>query len=146
MVRALVIEDNPADAELVRVALARQGVRVDLVHTLHDALAKVRPAWFAWLRTRHDVIIADLDLPDAGGADVVAALREADPQSRIVALSGTHDEVIARAAIRAGARRFVSKDRPDAVLGLGVLACRWADLRQQSTRALFRALRSEAER
>lgn len=141
MVRALVIEDSPGDGELLRVVLARAGVRVDLVRTLRDALSRVRPSF---LRSTYDAIVADLHLPDASGADVVEAIRKADPHARVVAVSGTHDELIARAAIRAGARRFISKDG-DAVATLGELVTRWAGLRRKSTPALMRALRSTTE-
>ena len=56
-----------------------------------------------------DLVLVDLIMPEPGGLRAIAAVRRAEPRSRIVALSGTDDEDLATAALEAGADGFLPK-------------------------------------
>lgn len=100
----LLIEDNPGDAGLVRLALAQAtgGPRADLVHvpTLEQGLAALAAREF-------DVVLLDLTLPDSVG---LASLPRLDPaRVPVVVLTGMEDDDLAAAAVRAGAEDYVVK-------------------------------------
>ena len=56
-----------------------------------------------------DVIVADLAMPEMNGLDACREIRNAVPHSRIVLVTASCDEWVARAAFRAGASAFVLK-------------------------------------
>jgi PAS domain S-box-containing protein len=57
-----------------------------------------------------DVVLLDLNLPDSWGVEGVALMRQALPSIPIAVLSGSDDPYTVRAALRAGADRFLGKD------------------------------------
>jgi DNA-binding NarL/FixJ family response regulator len=69
----------------------------------HEALAM-------WRKTRPDVTLLDLELPDTNGIDVIAALRAEDPAARTIvfANSGNVEDIVK--AMRAGARGYILKN------------------------------------
>jgi len=111
--RVLLVEDNPGDAELVRIALdqAEAGAfEVDGVATLSEAEGRVcrSPA--------PDVTLLDLALPDSLGLGGLRRLREAAPEIPIVVLTGSANGALGAAAIQAGAQDYLLKEAVDAVL------------------------------
>jgi PAS domain S-box-containing protein len=103
--RVLVVEDNPADAELVRMALqdaAERPFEVTEASSLSDAIAR------AQADDAPDAILLDLTLPDATGLDAVRRVAEAAPDVPVVVLTGA-DGALGPAAIEAGAQDFIGK-------------------------------------
>jgi two-component system OmpR family response regulator len=68
--RALVVDDDPAIADVVALALRHDGFDVDVAENGRDALAAVA-------RRRPDVIVLDVMLPDLDGFEVARRLGEA---------------------------------------------------------------------
>lgn len=74
--RVMTVEDNPADVELLRMALDRAGFPYEMtvVSDGAEALARIRR-----MNTEDsavpDVIILDLNLPKYGGLEVLGAIR-----------------------------------------------------------------------
>ena len=66
--RLLLVEDDPALGEGIRVALKPEGYTVDWVQDGRSAL-------HALTHERFDLTILDLGLPDADGKSVIAELR-----------------------------------------------------------------------
>jgi DNA-binding NarL/FixJ family response regulator len=60
--------------------------------------------------TRPDVVLVDLFLPPLGGVALIAAIKHAVPDTRVVALVADVRETTLQAAYTAGAVGFVSKD------------------------------------
>lgn len=60
--------------------------------------------------TRPDVVLVDLFLPPLGGVALIAAIKHAVPDTRVVALVADVRETTLQAAYAAGAVGFVSKD------------------------------------
>jgi DNA-binding NarL/FixJ family response regulator len=59
-----------------------------------------------------DVAVVDLGLPDGSGADLIADLRRASPDVRVVVLSASLDPVGIEKARRAGADEILDKMTP----------------------------------
>jgi diguanylate cyclase (GGDEF)-like protein/putative nucleotidyltransferase with HDIG domain len=102
-IHVLLIEDNPADALLVREELEKS-VRFGLSHArrLDAGLEVTRGGGI-------DAVLLDLSLPDACGLDTFRAVRQAAPHLPIVVLSGLMDEETAIAAVAEGAQDYLVK-------------------------------------
>lgn len=61
-----------------------------------------------------DLIVLDISLPGAGGLDLVAPLRAAAPDARILIFSMNDQTGFAARALQAGAQGFLSKNAPPA--------------------------------
>lgn len=106
-VELLLIEDDPDYRRLVEHWLASSrelqfGVR--WAARLDDAWSRIDCS---------DVILLDLELPDAAGLDTLRAARDLAGDAPIVVLTGSEDSEIGPAAVRAGADAFVSKRRAE---------------------------------
>ena len=104
-IRALLVEDNPGDATLTRYYLAESlgsKVETSCVKWLRDAVRRLKHDAF-------DVIILDLNLPDADGLEGLRQIVAVVPQVPVVILSGLDDEEVAREALHAGAQEFLVK-------------------------------------
>lgn len=105
-ISVLLIEDNAADARLVREQLRDcADVALTWVQSLGAALE-------ALAEHRFDAVLLDLLLPDARGTDLLAMLRDPARGAAIIVLSGQRadDRLFARAAIIKGAEDFLPKD------------------------------------
>lgn len=106
--RVLLIEDNPADAALVRAYLGavEPPVETSYASRLIDGLARLSGE-------RYDVVLLDMSLPDCQGIESISRLRSAVPNQAIVILSGHQDEDVATAAVQAGAQDYLVKGHVD---------------------------------
>jgi phosphoserine phosphatase RsbU/P len=100
----LLVEDNPGDAELVRLRLeeGESHAEVDCVSRLADGLAHLG-------RKRPSVVLLDLNLPDSQGADTFRKVVEAAPGIPVVILSGQNDEALAIHALNYGVQDYIVK-------------------------------------
>jgi len=105
MVRMVIAEPD----ELLLLRMSGQFSRtegLEVVGTARDcssALDLVRS-------TRPDVVLVDLFLPPLGGVALIAAVKHAVPDTRVVALIADVREATLQAAYSAGAVGYVSKD------------------------------------
>ncbi|MGE3343753.1 MAG: response regulator [Vicinamibacterales bacterium] len=104
----LLVEDNAADARLVREWLADTHADTAVTHTplLSDALAQLRRGGF-------HVVLLDLSLPDSEGLDTFLRTHEQAPQAPIVVLTGLADSSVAARAVREGAQDYLVKGECD---------------------------------
>jgi signal transduction histidine kinase len=134
----LLIEDNPGDADLVRLRLVdgKTKVEVSCVNRLSDGLAslKERPP---------GVILLDLNLPDSQGADTYRKVLEKAPNVPIVILSGQDDEELAIKALHQGVQDYLVKG---AISSSGLeRAMRYAVERQALLRSLEMSRKQQLE-
>jgi signal transduction histidine kinase len=108
VIRILLVEDNPDDAQLVRRKLERELARPDWFRLNH--VGAMQPALDALGKGEHDVVLLDLQLPDSEGISTVTRVREAVTSVPIVVFTGAGDEEMALAALRAGAQDYLVKD------------------------------------
>ena len=85
MARVLVVDDEPKLGKLVAEALELEG------HTL-TRVEGGRAALQALVRERFDVVVTDLRMPEMGGRELVARLRDEGGALPVVLVSGYSDE------------------------------------------------------
>jgi PAS domain S-box-containing protein len=135
--RALIVEDVPADAELIGEQLRRDG------HTVDWSRVDTEPAYRAALDLRPDVIISDCKLPTFGPSRALEILHESGMDIPFIIVSGTIGEEAATELMRQGAADYVNKDRPIR-LGMAVSrAMAEAELRRDQARTLDDLRRAE---
>jgi len=130
--RALLIEDNPADAHFFSDLLRQAGAwQTQLTHvkTLGAALERLSSAEF-------DVALVDLSLPDASGVEAVVHLHSSFPSLPLVVLTDLDDEAMGARAVREGAQDYLVKGQSDGPLLLR--AMRYASERLRAIEALQR--------
>jgi DNA-binding NarL/FixJ family response regulator len=98
------VVDDAADLRLLfTMSLRRNGYEV-----LGEA-ATGEQAIAAALDLRPDVVLIDLMLPDMTGLDVVTALRDALPTTKLVMCSGMEEPETIDACLDAGANGYIGK-------------------------------------
>jgi signal transduction histidine kinase len=100
----LLIEDNPGDADLVRLRLVEteSDVRVNCVPRLADALACLDVE-------TPSLVLLDLNLPDSHGAETFRRIMQKAPNVPVVILSGQDDEALALKAVHMGVQDYLVK-------------------------------------
>ena len=102
--RVLLIEDNPGDADLVRLRLVegKSPVEVSCVDRLADGMASL---------SQHppSVVLLDLNLPDSHGAETFRTVLAHSPDVPVVILSGQDDEALALKAVHQGVQDYLIK-------------------------------------
>ena len=104
--QVLLIEDDPGDADLILIALRGcSHPRFQVVHrlTLAEGLGELQQ------NSRIEVVLLDLSLPDAHGADTVKRVRESVPDLPIVILTGLEDEAFSQRMLDLGAQDYLVK-------------------------------------
>jgi signal transduction histidine kinase len=104
----LLIEDNPGDADLVRLRLveSRSDVDVRCVDRLSAGLSRLSEEQPA-------VVLLDLNLPDSHGADTFRKVLSKAPGVPVVVLSGQDDEELALKAVHQGVQDYLVKGNFD---------------------------------
>lgn len=128
--KALLVEDSPADAALIREMLT--GVRnasfeLEHVNRLGAGLERLEAAEF-------DVVLLDLMLPDSRGLETFTRLQAHAPRVPVLIMSGLDDEEVAVEAVRAGAQDYLVKGQVDP--SLLVRAIRYGVERKRTEQAL----------
>lgn len=104
--RILIVEDNPADRELLVFALQehfKSEAKFREVSSLEDAHEYLK-------RGPVDCIVLDLGLPDSSGLETFTRIYMAYPHVPIVIVSNTVNMTLAKDMIRTGAEDFILKD------------------------------------
>lgn len=144
MIRVLLVDDH----ELIREGLA--GVlELEEDMTVAAQAGSVAEALTTYAEVRPDVVIADLQLQDGTGLDIVRALRKQSDTVGLVVLTMHSGDDQIFAAMEAGASGFVGKDAP---AGEVVRAARHAAVSPRSfvcaglAQAMLRRASSESTR
>jgi two-component sensor histidine kinase len=103
--KILVIEDNPADVEMIRELLSdHKGSSFEIVCA--DRLSAAKP-YFA--DSGIDIIILDLGLPDSQGLDTLRRVRDHAEEVPIVVLTMLDNEETGLNALKEGAQDYLVK-------------------------------------
>jgi two-component system, OmpR family, response regulator len=100
--RALIVEDEPAVAADLQLALGGAGFAVDLARDGEDA-------WFKGGVEDYDVVVLDLGLPRLDGLSVLRRWRDAERLFPVLILSARNDWTEKVAGIEAGADDYLGK-------------------------------------
>ncbi|MEU5845787.1 response regulator transcription factor [Saccharopolyspora shandongensis] len=104
-IRLVVVDDHPVVLDGVRLLL-RDDPAIRVVGGAPDAASAVRLV----ARTRPHVVLLDLRLPDAVASELVAPLRQAAPDARIVVFTAYRDHAALQATLDAGVDGCLLKD------------------------------------
>lgn len=99
--RILIVEDDESMASLLQEYLRRHGFIVDTLHEGSRAVESV-------LRSRPDLVILDLMLPDANGLDICRELRSSW-RGPVLMLTAMKDDADVVAGLEMGADDYVGK-------------------------------------
>ena len=104
-VRVLMLEDNAADAELIRHELLRSGLatvteRVDTEHTFASAIRDFAP----------DVVLSDHSLGSFDAQSALSLLHSIRPTTPLILVTGSINSETTVACIRAGVEDLVLKE------------------------------------
>ncbi|WP_058367255.1 PAS domain-containing protein [Haloparvum sedimenti] len=115
-VRVLHVEPDDDFAADAREALERFAPEVDLdrVATADDATGRLADGTY-------DAVVAAGELPDRSGIDLLAAVRENDPDLPFLLVTGAGSETVAAEAVREGATDYLRKGQEEI---FGTLAAR----------------------
>jgi len=81
----LVVDDDTEMCRSLKEILTERGYRVGLAHSAHEATEKLRELSFR-------VLLIDVRLPDANGAQFSETIRAAYPAARVILITGFREE------------------------------------------------------
>jgi len=128
----LVIDDELGIRQGCQRALEPEGFIVETAATMQEGLRKVREGDF-------DLVLLDVMLPDGRGIDLLAPIREKDPDTVSVIITGYATVELAVEAIKQGAYDFISKPFTSDLLLMAVnqgLERRWLSLEAKRLQAI----------
>ena len=140
VLRVLMLEDTPTDAELAEHELRKAGInfisqRVESRGAFMRALEDFRP----------DIILSDYKLPDFDGMAALEIMRREHPEVPVIMVTGAFSDIDAVELLTAGAKDYILKDRL-ARLAPAVLRALAAEQVASARRAAEKALRESEER
>ncbi len=100
--RILVVDDEPAQRELVAGYLKKQGFDVKLAGSGEIALDFFRQESF-------DMILTDQKMPNMSGLDLLEAIRKINPETAIIVMTAYGSIEAAVSSIKGGATDYVTK-------------------------------------
>lgn len=100
--RLLVIDDDEAFCRVLSRALAQRGYLVFTARNADDALALARTE-------EPEYVVLDLNLAGESGMRLIRPLLEANPQARILVLTGYASITTAVEAVKLGATQYLAK-------------------------------------
>ncbi|MBI4561377.1 MAG: sigma-54-dependent Fis family transcriptional regulator, partial [Candidatus Rokubacteria bacterium] len=100
--RVLVVDDEPAQLELVGGFLAKRGFEVSLASDGRAALARFG-------REPFDLVLTDQKMPDLSGLELLEAVRAQSPDTPVIVMTAYGTIETAVAAIKAGAADYLAK-------------------------------------
>jgi DNA-binding NarL/FixJ family response regulator len=103
-ITVLIVDDERTFGEALELALEREE-DLRIVEVAVDGMEAVQAAD----RYRPDVVLMDVAMPGMGGIEAARRIKEADPQARIVMLSGHDDDYLLARAVQAGATGLLRK-------------------------------------
>ena len=109
MLKILLIEDNPADARLIKELLeeeAKGSYHLEQADRLSIGLESLAG-------DNVDVVFLDLGLPDSKGLDTLKAVTNKAARLPVIVVTGLDDETTAIAAMRNGAQDYLLKGKID---------------------------------
>ena len=102
MKKILVIDDEMSLCELIKDYLDEEGYRTFIATTAASGLALAK-------KEAPDLVMLDILMPEVGGLECLKRIKQMNPETIVVVVSGIADEEIARQAIRRGAFDYIHK-------------------------------------
>jgi DNA-binding NtrC family response regulator len=107
LLQVLLLDDEPIVGKRLQPALAKIGCEVEVFQDPIAALARIRQKSF-------DIVVTDIRMDEMDGMQVLEAVREASPRTRVIMITGYAMIALAREAMEKGAFDFIAKPfKPD---------------------------------
>lgn len=107
LIKILLVEDNPGDARLFRIALEEsERHKFEITHAENFQKARGHLA-----NANFDLILLDLTLPDCFGLETLLRVRSQTAETPIVVLTGNDNEDLAVSAVKEGAQDYLVKGK-----------------------------------
>ena len=106
-IRLLIVEDTPADAELMVLHLLKEGFQPDWKRVQSEG------EYLAALAENPDLVLSDWSLPQFSGLRALQLMVERGQDTPFIIISGSIGEEVAIDALRQGAYDYLLRDRPD---------------------------------
>ena len=100
--KVLLIDDEPDFLEAMAVRMRVRGLDVKTTTSIMDALDMAE-------RENYDVIVMDLMMPEMKGLEALKALKDQEPKSRIILLTGYATREMEAEALKLGAVDLIEK-------------------------------------
>jgi CheY-like chemotaxis protein len=84
--RILVVDDEPAVADTIRMVLAFRGHTVEVADAAESALTRFEPG-------KYDLVITDLSLPKMDGLALAGAIKELAPTQPIILITAYAESI-----------------------------------------------------
>jgi DNA-binding NarL/FixJ family response regulator len=112
-IRLLVADDHPVVRKGL-VAILASDDRLEVVAEADNGAEAVEK----FRALSPDVVLIDLRMPQMGGVDAIAAIRELDATARVIIMTAVDGEEDIYRGLRAGAKGYILKDAPvDEIIG-----------------------------
>lgn len=98
----LLIDDEPIVGQRLRTGLEKMGCKVEVAQDPKEALARIR-------EKRFDIVITDIMMPDINGIQVLETVKESNPDTRVIIITGFATSELARDAMEKGAYDMIAK-------------------------------------
>jgi DNA-binding NtrC family response regulator len=100
--RVLIIDDEAAIRESLQILLEEEGYEIANAQDGEEGLALLDAQSF-------DLVLLDFQLPDRNGLEILADIRERDPEMAVIMITAYGTPENAVAAIKGGAANFIAK-------------------------------------
>lgn len=100
--RVLIVDDEPMIRQLLTDVLGDEGYRVDTVPSGEEAVIKLRD-------TRYDFVITDLMMPEMSGIQVIETVKQLDPETEVIVMTGYASLNTAVECMKLGAANYLNK-------------------------------------
>lgn len=102
MIRVLIVDDETRLAEAFREQLTEEGMQVFTSHHAKEALSVLK-------RENIDVAVLDIKLPDMDGVELLLKLKQMEPTTEVIMLTGYASVATAIRSMKLGAYDYLTK-------------------------------------
>ena len=102
MINVLIVDDEIRLAEAFREQLTEEGMHVTVAHRAKEALSAMK-------RENFDVAVLDIKLPDMDGVDLLLKLKQLEPTTEVIMLTGYASVATAIRSMKLGAYDYLTK-------------------------------------
>ena len=102
MINVLIVDDEIRLAEAFREQLTEEGMHVSVAHRAKEALSAMK-------RENFDVAVLDIKLPDMDGVELLLKLKQMEPTTEVIMLTGYASVATAIRSMKLGAYDYLTK-------------------------------------
>jgi DNA-binding NarL/FixJ family response regulator len=142
-ITVVIADDHRTFGEALEIALDKEP-DLDVIEVVTDGESAIRVT-----ADRHpDVVLIDLQMPGVDGLQATRSIRATDPDTTVIILTGTEDELSLGRAVQAGAQGFLQKTEAVADLAGAIRRARRGELLNapEEVESSLRGLRRRRDR